>query len=111
MMSQTEKTSHVISYRSTGQSSKKAGRHTVGFLGYASLVTNFFKREMRNNTNKGRGKKIHVSVYKGSIAAIQNLSRTEEPAKAGTCARDRRALQQLALNVHIKHSDLTCYSK
>ena len=23
--------------------------------------------------------------------------------KAGTCARDRRALQQLALNVHIKH--------
>ena len=25
------------------------------------------------------------------------LSRTEEPKKAGTCARDRRALQQLAL--------------
>ena len=22
---------------------------------------------------------------------------------AGTCARDRRALQQLALNVHVKH--------
>ena len=35
------------------------------------------------------------------------LSRTEEPAKAGTCARDRRVLQQLALNVHVKHSDLT----
>ena len=35
------------------------------------------------------------------------LSQTEEPAKAGTCARDRRALQQLALNVHVKHSDLT----
>ena len=33
------------------------------------------------------------------------LSRTEEPEKAGTCARGRRALQQLALNV--KHSDLT----
>ena len=29
------------------------------------------------------------------------------PAKAGTCARDRRALQQLAMNVHVKHSDLT----
>ena len=28
-------------------------------------------------------------------------------AKAGTCARDRRALQQLATNVHVKHSDLT----
>ena len=27
--------------------------------------------------------------------------------KAGTCAHNRRALQQLALNVHIKHSDLT----
>ena len=27
--------------------------------------------------------------------------------KAGKCARDRRALQQLALNVHVKHSDLT----
>ena len=37
------------------------------------------------------------------------LSRTEELAKAGTCARDRRALQQLALNVHVKHSDRTEY--
>ena len=35
------------------------------------------------------------------------LSQTEEPANAGTCARDRGALQQLALNVHAKHSDLT----
>ena len=24
-----------------------------------------------------------------------------------TCARDRRALQQLSLNVHVKHTDLT----
>ena len=38
---------------------------------------------------------------------VEVLSRTKEPAKAGTCARDRRALQQLALNVHVKHSDLT----
>ena len=36
-----------------------------------------------------------------------SLSRTEETAKAGTCAHDRRALQQLALFVHVKHSDLT----
>ena len=36
-----------------------------------------------------------------------SLSLKEEPAKAGTCARDRRALQQLALNVNVKHSDLT----
>ena len=35
------------------------------------------------------------------------LSQTEEPANAGTCACDRRALQQLALNMHVKHSDLT----
>ena len=33
------------------------------------------------------------------------LSRTEESAKTGSCVRDRRALQQLALNV--QHSDLT----
>ena len=36
--------------------------------------------------------------------SISILSRTEEPAKVGTCARDRRVLQQLALNVHVKHS-------
>ena len=35
------------------------------------------------------------------------LSWTEELAFAGTCARDRHALQQLALNVHVKHSELT----
>ena len=44
-----------------------------------------------------------LGVWEGHIF----LSRTEEPAKAGTCARDRRSLQQLALNVHVKHSDLT----
>ena len=38
---------------------------------------------------------------------IISLSRTEEQPKTGTCARDRRALHQLALNVHVKHSDLT----
>ena len=37
------------------------------------------------------------------------LSRTEEPAKAGICASDRRVLQQLALNVHVKHCDLTLF--
>ena len=35
------------------------------------------------------------------------LSQTEELVKADTCARDRHALQQHALNEHIKHSDLT----
>ena len=29
------------------------------------------------------------------------------PSFSDTCARDRRTLQQLALNVHVKHSDLT----
>ena len=46
--------------------------------------------------------RMHI---KGSLLLIKFLSRTEESAKAG--AYDRRALQQLALNVHIKHSDLT----
>ena len=35
------------------------------------------------------------------------MSRTEKPGKADTCARDRRALQQLPVNVHVKLSDLT----
>ena len=35
------------------------------------------------------------------------LFRTAEPTKIGTCAHDRRALQQLALNVYVKHSDMT----
>ena len=38
---------------------------------------------------------------------IFSLSQTDEPEKSGTCAPDRCALQQLALNVHVKHSDLT----
>ena len=42
-----------------------------------------------------------------SLPTFFFLSRTEEPAKASTCAHDRCALQQLALNVHVKHSDLT----
>ena len=40
-------------------------------------------------------------------APFSFLSWTEKLVKAGTYARDRRALQQLALNVHVKHSDLT----
>ena len=34
-------------------------------------------------------------------------TKKEEEKKAGTCTRDRLALQQLALNVHDKHPDLT----
>ena len=40
------------------------------------------------------------------ISYLMFLSRTEEPAKAATCARGRSALQQLALNVHVKHYEL-----
>ena len=44
-------------------------------------------------------------VYKRAFGANRKImSRTEEPEKAGTCARNRRALQQLALNVHVKYS-------
>ena len=33
---------------------------------------------------------------------------TDDPVPdRGTCAHDRRALQQIAVNVHVKHSDLT----
>ena len=41
------------------------------------------------------------------MSKVEILSRTVEPAKASTCARDRRALQQHALNVHVKDFDLT----
>ena len=36
-----------------------------------------------------------------------SLSWTDKLTKASTSARDRRVLQHLALNVHVKHSDLT----
>ena len=42
-----------------------------------------------------------------SLPHFMFLSWTEEPAFVGTCAHDRHALQQLALNVNIKHSELT----
>ena len=41
------------------------------------------------------------------VGKLLNFLLTLFTAKAGTCARDRRAPQQLALNVHVKHSDLT----
>ena len=51
-------------------------------------------------------------AYRITLAAIGKdnhsiiLSQTEEPAKVDTCAHERRALQMLALNVHVKHVDL-----
>ena len=50
-----------------------------------------------------------MTVYVNNHSAIQRpmyLPLTVEPTKAGTCAHDRRALQ-LALNSHVKHSDMT----
>ena len=45
-----------------------------------------------------------------SLSPFFFLFRTEEPAKTGTCAHDRHALQQLALNEHVKHwPDLRAY--
>ena len=62
-------------------------------------------------TNSGRT--AHTPLYPPvqlvppySLPPFFLLSQTELPAKVSTCARDRHALQQLALNVHIKHSDL-----
>ena len=52
------------------------------------------------------GRTACTSLYP-PVKAFFFLSRTEEPVKASTCAHDRRALQQLALNVHVKQSDLT----
>ena len=55
----------------------------------------------QNHVTKGRYIYKKMSYNTSTI-----LSRTEEPTNSGTCARDRRALQQLALNVDVKHSDL-----
>ena len=41
---------------------------------------------------------LPVQSVPHSLPLFFPLSRTEEPTKAGTCARDRRTLQQLALN-------------
>ena len=48
----------------------------------------------------------------GYMASVEHWLKREiaQWAKDGTCAHDRRALQQLALNVHVKHTDLTCKS-
>ena len=63
-------------------------------------------------TDSGRTARTHLyppvqAVPPYSLPPCFFKSQTEEVAKAGTCARDRRALQQLALNVQVKHSDLT----
>ena len=54
---------------------------------------------------KASQKLFKITPY--SLSLFFPLSRTEEPVKASKCARDRRALQQFALNVLVKHSDLT----
>ena len=65
--------------------------HTTAFV--TPVVEHWLERE--------------IAQWDNSIAARSYLCYfSEEPAKVGTCARDRRALQQLALNVHVKHSDL-----
>ena len=51
-----------------------------------------------------------IPTSRGALAGMRNSSMgpLHVPDRAtGTCARDRRALQQLALNVHVKHTDLT----
>ena len=82
--------------------------HGVDPLSYFS-----FQPELHDWCNKGRGMYSLVACRQCRLPPPSllpfpffPLSRTEEPAKVGTCARDRRALQQLALNVHVKHSDL-----
>ena len=61
---------------------------------------------------------VHCYTSRGALAGTRNSSMglikdgSDDPShhlplSRGICARDRRALQQLALNVHVKHSDLT----
>ena len=45
-------------------------------------------------------------AYYSNVYTICSVLCAEEPAKVGTCARDRHALQQLALNVRVNYFDL-----
>ena len=59
------------------------------------LFTALFNKNTNKNKYKNKNKYGHTCT--GFIPVPE----------ARTCARDRRALQQLALNVHVKYSDLT----
>ena len=61
---------------------------------------------LRPHCLEERIKYVHMS----ECSYVIILSWTEESVKAGTCAHDKRVLQQLALDVHVKHSDLTYVS-
>ena len=65
-------------------------------FGFVTLLKKIYKIPNITMTDK-----MHLSIYQWRCYCIDYL------AKAGTCVRDRCALQQLALNVHVKHSDLT----
>ena len=71
------------------------------------VLVSSFQPVLHDRYNKGCGMyylvcgMVHIKVHDTW------KSRTEETTKAGTCAHDRHALQQLALNVHVKYSDLT----
>ena len=54
-----------------------------------------------------RARNCLVEAIKRFQKQGSDLSQSEEPAKASTCAHDRHALQQLALNVHVKTLTLT----
>ena len=49
---------------------------------------------------------LHNCLCDGAYKQFLAANQSPVPNR-GTCAHDRRALQQLALNVHVKHSDLT----
>ena len=75
-------------------------------------VINFFLLSVLLNKTfpslcKRCSRHLVMCITSDHIRAAMPLWSWTEPAKTGTCARDRRALQQLALNVHVKHSDLT----
>ena len=79
--------------------------HRIDHIILDPLNYSSFQPVLHDWYNKGRGMCYPLS---GMVLMNDPLLLMRIPAPdRGTCARDRRQLQQLALNVHVKHSDLT----
>ena len=74
----------------------------VLFFGFVTLLKKIYKIPNITMTDK-----MPLSIYQMWACFRCRCYCLGYLAKAGTCARDRHAIQQLALNVHAKHSDLT----
>ena len=109
-MSEETRCRHIgYSYRLTARVLLYAPSHRQDstYHGLFTLVVqHWLEREIAQWVHPMKDRSDDPSHHQRTLY-LWATSRSQEPAKAGTCACYRRALQQLALNVHVKHSDLT----